>query len=121
MEREERFRVIYEDSNDAIMLLDESGFLDCNKRTLELFGLASKENFCQSTPVDLSPAYQPDGKDSKILSLEHIQKALATGFDSFEWVHHRQPSGENFYADVMFSTFSLRGKIVIQSTGRDIT
>ena len=58
------FRAIYESSHDAIMLLDEKGFFDCNTRTLELFRIASKKDFTAVHPADLSPPCQPDGRDS---------------------------------------------------------
>ena len=40
---EERLRAIYECSNDAIMLLTEKGFFDCNPAALKIFGFESKE------------------------------------------------------------------------------
>ena len=44
-ESEEKYRLIYEESNDAILLLDGDRIVDANKRTEELFGFASKELF----------------------------------------------------------------------------
>jgi PAS domain S-box-containing protein len=38
LEREKIFKLIYESSNDAIILLNEKGFFDCNPKTLEIFG-----------------------------------------------------------------------------------
>ena len=40
---EEKFKAIYQFSNDAIMLLDRKGFFDCNPQTLKLFKINSKE------------------------------------------------------------------------------
>ncbi len=119
-ESEERFRIIYEDSNDAMMLLDENGFLDCNKRTLELFELTSKEGFSHSIPTDFSIPFQVDVSEAPIFSFESLQKALATG-NRFELLLKRQYTGEAFYGDTMLSTINLRGKIVLQATVRDIT
>src|SRR5208283_4951094 len=50
-ESEEKFRAIYEGSNDAVMLLNEKGFFDCNPRTLEMFGFQSKEEFTRIGPA----------------------------------------------------------------------
>jgi PAS domain S-box-containing protein len=63
-DNEEKFRSIYEGSNDAIMLLTDKGFFDCNARTLELFGLGGKDEFIFLHPSQLSPPFQPDGRDS---------------------------------------------------------
>ena len=120
-ESEQRFRVIYEDSYDAIMLLDENGFLDCNKRTLELFGVESKENFCKTGLLEFFPPEQPDGSDSWFFVQKHIKKVFATGSDSFEWLLRRPINGDNFYGDVTVSTVNLSGKTVLQATIRDIT
>ena len=66
MERElheEKLLSIYDGSNDAIMLLAANGFVDCNARTLEMFGLQDKAEFIAHPPADFSPPLQPDGRD----------------------------------------------------------
>lgn len=42
-ESEEKYRLIYEESNDAILLLDGDRVVDANKRTEEMFGLNRTE------------------------------------------------------------------------------
>ncbi|MHB8969926.1 MAG: PAS domain-containing protein [Pirellulaceae bacterium] len=65
---EGKFRVLYKSSSDAVMLLDEKGFFDCNAATLRIFGCDGKEKFCSRHPADLSPPTQPDGTDSTTLA-----------------------------------------------------
>ncbi|MDH4285856.1 MAG: PAS domain-containing protein, partial [Gallionella sp.] len=43
---ETRFRTLYESTGDAVMLVGEQGFIDCNKAALAMFGCATKEEFC---------------------------------------------------------------------------
>ena len=74
-ESESKFRAIYEASNDAIALLNKNGFFDCNERTLEMFGIKSREDFYRFTPAQLSPPFQPDGKDSASAAGEMIRIA----------------------------------------------
>jgi len=45
-EQLDSFRALYELSSDAVILLDEKGFFDCNDATLQIFGCASREEFC---------------------------------------------------------------------------
>ncbi|MCX5657499.1 MAG: PAS domain S-box protein, partial [Candidatus Omnitrophica bacterium] len=116
----EEFKAIYEGSNDAIMLLDKKGFFDCNKRTLEIFGFNTKEEFKEIHPSDVSPQLQPDGQDSYASSAEHIQKAYQKGIEHFEWVH-RHKNGTDFMADVLLTAFEYHGKTVLQAVVRDIT
>lgn len=119
-ESEEEFRALFESSRDAIMLLDQNTFFDCNKATLDLFGFSSKEQFILRTPSDLSPPTQPDGEDSLTAALKQIEKAYRDGTNFFEWLHARQ-DGTPFYAEVLLSRMEYQGKMVLQATVRDIT
>ena len=118
---EARFRTIYESSGDAIMMLDEKGFFACNPRTLSMFEIETQEEFCSKHPADLSPAEQPDGRDSMTAAGERIATAMKEGSNRFEWVHKRQDTGEDFQAEVLLSAMELDGKAVLQATVRDIT
>ena len=120
-ESEARFRAIFEDTYDAIMLLDEHEFIDCNKHTLEVFGFSCKEDYYQSKQSELFPFNQPNGEISQNEYRKHIRKAMDSGFDRFEWVYQRQHNKQCFDADVMMSRFQLGRKMVLQATIRDIT
>ena len=52
---ETKFRTLYDSTSDAVMLLDEKGFFDCNQAALAIFGCATREEFCSKHPADLSP------------------------------------------------------------------
>ncbi len=119
-ESEEEFRALFESSRDAIMLLDQNTFFDCNKATMDLFGFSSKEQFVLRTPSDLSPPTQPDGEDSLTAALKQIEKAYRNGTNFFEWINTRQ-DGAPFQAEVLLSRLEYKGKTVLQSTVRDIT
>ena len=117
---EARFRALYEGSNDALMLLTEKGFFDCNARTLEMFGFTSKEEFMVVHPADISPPVQPDGRESFPAAQEHIEKGFKAGNNRFEWMH-RRTNGEDFPAEVLLSAFYLGEQKVLQATVRDIS
>jgi len=119
-ENEARFREIYDGSNDAIMLLTENGFFDCNLMTLKIFGFKTKEELVKLRPDEISPPTQPDGQPSLKSASEHIQTAFRTGIDRFEWIHRRS-KGEDFPAEVLLSAFDWGGKRVLQATVRDIS
>ncbi|MBC7537930.1 MAG: PAS domain S-box protein, partial [Bacteriovorax sp.] len=112
---------IFEGTNDAIMLIDKNGhFFDCNKQTLKLFGLESKEELKSLNPADLSPLFQPDGTHSLKKANEKIQKAFESGINQFEWTHKRK-NGEEFLTEVLLSAFTFESKRIIQATIRDIS
>ncbi|MCK9572498.1 MAG: PAS domain S-box protein, partial [Candidatus Omnitrophica bacterium] len=117
---EEKFRVIYEGSKDARMILTEKGYLDCNKRALEMFGFESVAEFKKVHPADISPQFQPDGSDSYAASMKYIQAAFQSGYSSFEWMHRRK-DGRDFPTEVLLSKFRLTDGEYIQATVRDIT
>lgn len=119
-ENEEKFRSIFEGSNDAIMLLTEKGYFDCNARTLEMFGMTGKDEFLFLHPFQVSPPMQPDGRDSFTSENEKIAMAFERGSSHFDWVHRRK-NGEDFPVEVMLSAFDYQGKRVLQATVRDIT
>ena len=117
---EAKYRSLFEDARDAIMLLDGDGFIDCNEMALELFGVDSVEAFTERTPWELSPETQPDGADSKTAAREYIRTAFEEGESFFEWVHTRT-GGTEFHADVKLSRFHLDGEPVLHELVRDIT
>ena len=46
-ESQEKYETTFESSIDALMLLDEKGFIDCNTSTLRLFGFTSSGRFAK--------------------------------------------------------------------------
>ena len=116
----DKLNAIYEGSNDAVMLLTDQGFFDCNQRTLDMFGVATRSDFVAFHPSDISPPTQPDGRDSETAAGEKIMKAFQTGECRFEWLHSRV-DGTVFPAEVLLSAFDYEGRRVLQATVRDIT
>ena len=119
-ESETKYRTLYESSADAIMMLDEKGFFDCNNATLQMFGISTKEEFTKLHPSQLSPPYQPDGVDSSTAANDKISEAMKRGSNFFEWTHRRE-NGEDFFADVMLTSLTIGGKQVLQATVRNVS
>ena len=117
---EDRYKLVFDTSSDAIMLLDEKGFFDCNPATLKIFGFRTKEEFCGKSPAEHSPPTQPDGTDSITKANQKVAEAYQNGSNSFEWMHMKS-NGESFPAEVLLTAFNLDGKRVIQATVRDIS
>ncbi len=117
---ERRFQAIFEASDDALMLLDESGFLDCNRRTLDLFHYDHFSEFQGKHPADVSPPLQPDGTPSITAARTWITRAFQGKAQRFEWTHRRR-DGRDFPSEVLLSPFELEGRPVLQATVRDIS
>lgn len=121
IESEEKFKTMFESSKDAIMMLAPDGkFFDANAATMEMFGCKDKEQFISLGPSDLSPEFQPDGRNSREKAQEMMSIAMDKGSYFFEWKHKRI-DGSEFFATVLLTRMEIKGRQVLQATVRDIT
>lgn len=121
-ENEEKYRTLFEDSQDALMVLDTSSgrFTSCNPSTLKMFGVKKKEEFFSLGPLMLYPERQPDGGLSTEKAREKIETVIRDGHHFFELTHKRL-SGEEFEAAVQLTRIKIKGKIYLHASVRDIT
>jgi len=119
LESEERFRQMFYNSPDALSLISDGVFIDCN-RAAERLLRCSSEDICGKTPVNLSPEFQPDGCTSVERAEILLAEALSSGNVSFEWIHQR-PDGSQFLTEVSLSTMTLQGQTVIYTGWKDIS
>jgi PAS domain S-box-containing protein len=116
---ESKFRTMYESSGDAMVLLDETGFLDCNSAALSFFGSRTREEFLSHKLEDFSAPQQSFGTDGGDLT-KRISSAMLEGSHRFEWTL-RRADGTLFPADVLMSKLELAGRQLLQGTIRDIS
>jgi len=114
-ESEERYRVQFEQTIDALFLADtQTGIiLECNRAAMELIGREKSEMVGQHQRI-LHPSEERDGRFSKSFK-QHI-----TGETLVETKIIKK-SGEIRDVAVRASTFDLKGKKVILAIFRDIT
>lgn len=122
LESEEKHRLLYETSPDAIMTLEPPSwkFTSGNFAIRKMFGVKNVKEFVAYEPWRLSPKYQPDGQLSRVKAKKMINKAMKEGSNYFEWTHKRA-NGEDFFATVLLNRVYFKGKFLLQARVQDIS
>lgn len=116
---EEKYKALYEHTNDGIGIFGDSVFKDVNPAACKIFG-GERHEIIGKTSVDLSPEFQSDGQPSLDKAMSYIQKCLNGETQNFEWTHKRL-NGEIFQSDITLNAIRLAGKDTFFSLIRDIT
>lgn len=114
-EAEERYRLIFEQMLDAVVLMDsESGrFVEFNEVAHRRLGYA-REEFARLSIADVESDSSPATTD------QHIQRIAAQGMGTFE-TYHRTKAGEIRPVSVSTRMITLQGRHVILSLWHDLT
>ena len=59
-----KYRDFFEKSSDAMLIIENGLFVDCNRAAIKMLHYDDKEEFLGTPPHELSPEYQPDGMKS---------------------------------------------------------
>ncbi len=117
-ESESKYRTLFETANDGIFLQNAIGFLDCNQRGANMYGLA-KEQLIGKSPINFCPKYQPDGRLSSEVVAEKIEAALRGETPCFEWQSLRG-DGVPFDVEITLNRIEYLGQSCLQAIVRDI-
>jgi diguanylate cyclase (GGDEF)-like protein/PAS domain S-box-containing protein len=116
---EARYKTLFERAGDAIFLMRNERFIDCNPATLVMFG-CTRDQIVGQTPMRYSPELQPDGRPSADKAMEKINAAYAGKTQFFEW-RHRKYDGTPFEAEVTLSSVEIANAPHLLATVRDIS
>ena len=119
LEYEKRYRKLFESNIDAVFLMDDNGFIDCNKSALKLFGFTNKSELKHRHPADVSPTKQKDNRSSLESIESYIQQTFKNGSTKFDWIY-QSIDGNLFPTKVWLNSLKLDGKTLIQGTVREI-
>ncbi len=117
---EQRFRSVFENSKDAIVLTTAAGILDCNRRAWEMFELPGKAEFLSCNLFSMSPSRQPNEIESAAAAQYHLMQGYQEGRHEYEWVHCTR-KGREFPTEVTLNSFPYDSQRVLQFTIRDIS
>ena len=116
---EERYRSLFNEAPDAILILEDGHIIRCNPKALELFQ-CTEGQLLGSSPYDFSPSVQADGQTTydKAQTLKAIVKTGET--QCLEWLALRN-DGSTFLVEVTLSAMKIQDQWLIQAILRDIT
>ncbi len=115
-----KFQTLFESNSDAVVILGDKGFIDCNQATLEMFGLQSVEDFQRRKISDLGAHLQLGDEPAISYAMRHIEQARKNGHAFMEWVGRRE-NGSLFPSEIALHAMQLEGRPVIQAIMRDIS
>jgi len=116
---EEKYRVLFEKSNDAILLIENKKFIDCNMAAVKLFGFSNKNELINTHPADISPDYQ-HYKKSYLEAEKMMIVAYKKGVNKFEWIH-KQANNKTFPAEVWLTVIPYKNRQALHTVVRDLT
>ena len=119
-ESEAKFRLLFERSADAMLLLDGGKYIDCNPAAVDLMRAEHKKELLNRHPATFAPNKQPNGRDSYEMAEEMINKAYEEGTNRFDWVRRRL-NGEDFPVEVSLTAIPWKGGRILFTALRDIS
>lgn len=120
VESEEKYRRLFEKSEDAMMLLTENKFELCNQAAATIFRYDSPEEMEAIHPSKVSPEHQPCGETSFAKAEEMMQIAMEQGYNRFEWIHKKK-DGALFPVEVTLTRIPYKGSLALSAICRDIS
>ena len=117
-ENEERYRKLFEFSNDAILILEGNSIIACNQKTARLLRI-QREDIVGKPFSIFSPPSQPGGLDSETECQKRRNDALASP-QHFEW-QLRTADDTLLDTEITMSAITIASQVVIQVLIRDIT
>ncbi len=115
-----KYQTLFETNSDAVVILDNTGFTDCNPATLSLFGMDTVEEFLHTSIQKLGTPVQANGAMAIDNAMHAINLARRLGHATMEWEGVRK-DGSVFSAEIALHAMELDGKPVIQAIMRDVS
>ncbi|HLO75237.1 MAG TPA: ATP-binding protein [Magnetospirillum sp.] len=108
---EARFRRLFHDSAEALLLWTGAAFTDCNAAAASLLRMPTRDAILGLSFDALSPPTQPDGSDSAKLMAERVAAAWQNGNSLFEW-ECRRADGSLFAAEILLTAIQTDRRVL---------
>jgi PAS domain S-box-containing protein len=115
-----KYRSFFENSADAMLIIENGEFVDCNSATVSMLCYDRKEELINTPPFKLSPEFQPDGSSSLDKADEMMRVARERGSHQFEWDHLRK-DGSIIPVEVSLTAIEDNDESYLHTVWRDIS
>lgn len=119
-ESEEKYRCLFDLSEDAMWLTIDNRFVMANQASAQLLGYDSSDTLIGLHPSKISPEFQPDGQPSDKKANFMMAIAYREGYHRFEWSHKKR-NGKVFPLDISLTRVPYEGHEALFCIARDIT
>ena len=118
LESEKKYRNLFENASDLILILNEDGCLvDCNKKTLLTFGISNVNDFINTPIINVI-----EKRKSKITQFNDVFNTVIKGnLAYFEFDIYNSLTKKKSILDASFNPVSIGKHIYVQGILRDIT
>ena len=118
-----RYHALFDSTITPILLFtrDPEVLLDCNSATLAIFGATSKTELIGKTTTELSPPWQPNGKESAQAMQSHLAQAERNVSTTFEWTYKRLDTGKHLFVTIRLTQIHIDDQPLLLASFRDIT
>ena len=120
LEQKNIFETLFNDTSDALVLVKDNKFIDCNSAALKLLDYKDKKKLMNIHPSEISPKYQPDGELSTKKEALLIKECMDKGQVKFEWIHINS-NQDKIWIDVLLTKIVINHENIIYAVWRDIT
>ena len=117
-ESEEKYRRLFELSEDPMWLIVGSQFIMANQAAAKVLGHGSVKALTRLHPSALSPERQLDGQTSRDKAEQMMSIAYREGYHRFEWTH-RKRDGSLFPVEVSLTKIPYEGGDALFCIWRD--
>ena len=119
-ESEEKYRRLFDFSEDPMWLIHNNLFVMANPAAAKLLGYETTGSLVNTHPSELSPEFQPDGERSDVKANNMMSIAYHEGYHRFEWTHKKN-NNEELIVDVSLTRIPYAEGNALFCIWRDIT
>ncbi|WP_163351731.1 response regulator [Desulfovibrio sp. JC010] len=120
-EREIKYRSIFDNASDAILLIDlDYNIISANPEAVSMFRCKSEEELLFYRPENLIAPNQTEGVPTDVLLDKWVRTTVESGELDFD-VICRRLDGEEFFASVRARKMDISGRPLLQATLSDVT